>query len=255
MYMSDIGRWNGVDALAEMYYSYSTYTYVLNNPIRLIDPDGMSADEHYEGAEAQEAFRKLQNKSVKEADFDEDKPKKGQKEAQKKEQKNITTNGNLDVKQGATDYIEVGTDITATTLEYGAIPMRKSFSLNQRINGNSLRISTLSKMRFGGSFLGNANIAMTAYNTYDDISSYKDGKIPGVPGISGMRLSYKLGSGAVAVGVSSVYGGVAGAIVGTAGVVGEVLYDYLDYYWIQPLATFNTRLETSLKNGWFPAAR
>jgi RHS repeat-associated protein len=39
-YMNDIGRWMGTDRFADKYEGYSPYTYVLNNPVKLIDADG-----------------------------------------------------------------------------------------------------------------------------------------------------------------------------------------------------------------------
>ncbi|OBW40521.1 RHS Repeat protein [Chryseobacterium sp. MOF25P] len=39
-YMPEIGRWNGIDQLAEMYVSTSTYAYVANNPVLRFDIDG-----------------------------------------------------------------------------------------------------------------------------------------------------------------------------------------------------------------------
>jgi len=39
-YMPDIGRWNGIDQLAEAYLSTSTYAYVANNPVLRFDVDG-----------------------------------------------------------------------------------------------------------------------------------------------------------------------------------------------------------------------
>ncbi|MGG7468178.1 DUF6443 domain-containing protein [Chryseobacterium arthrosphaerae] len=41
MYMPDIGRWGVQDPLSEMYYSFTPYNYVANNPTKYIDPTGM----------------------------------------------------------------------------------------------------------------------------------------------------------------------------------------------------------------------
>lgn len=41
-YESAVGRFTSVDPLAEKYYSISPYAYVMNNPMRYIDPDGCS---------------------------------------------------------------------------------------------------------------------------------------------------------------------------------------------------------------------
>jgi len=40
MYDPQIGRWNHVDALANLYEGVSPYVYALNDPINAIDPDG-----------------------------------------------------------------------------------------------------------------------------------------------------------------------------------------------------------------------
>jgi len=37
----ELGRWFNIDPLAEKYYQWSTYNYVMNNPSKYIDPNGM----------------------------------------------------------------------------------------------------------------------------------------------------------------------------------------------------------------------
>jgi len=44
-YDAALAIWLGVDPLAEKYPAMSPFTYVFNNPIRLVDPNGMEVDE------------------------------------------------------------------------------------------------------------------------------------------------------------------------------------------------------------------
>ena len=55
-YESALGRFTSVDPLAEKYYSISPYVYVMNNPLKFIDPDGRDIKIYYQSGGKNYAF-------------------------------------------------------------------------------------------------------------------------------------------------------------------------------------------------------
>jgi RHS repeat-associated protein len=67
-YLAAIGRWGAVDALTDRYPGWSPYTYVLNSPLRLVDPRGL--DVIITGPDAAEAAKELDRQSSLKVKFD-----------------------------------------------------------------------------------------------------------------------------------------------------------------------------------------
>jgi RHS repeat-associated protein len=213
MYLPELGRWNGGDRMAEKYFPLSSYAFALNNPIILVDPNGMDVTAvaggyQYTGLDAANAFRFFMNinrKSVYIALIENDKLRKSTNTKTDYGQWNV-----LGVKsaQEATTMMEVaygnGTLDNLVYEAHGGITQdtRKNF-FKTRVNDGAERPPDAEKinnyMRHGyGSRVGYVKNLMgyvkddgnSVFNTYQTMSGTDGDKIlRGLSELSGNRLN------------------------------------------------------------------
>ncbi len=130
MYDGILGMWFNVDPLASEFSSYSPYNFSLNNPIRLIDPDGRSPfDVIIKGTEKQAAFNELQ--------------------ASVKGQLNLSMDAN-----GKVSYTQVGTEKLSKDAQQLTTAINDN-SVVVNINAENTTNTQSGKLYIGGAFSGN----------------------------------------------------------------------------------------------------
>jgi RHS repeat-associated protein len=199
MYDAVLGRWHSVDPLAEKYFGFSTYVYCANNPVSLIDPNGMEIIEGKEEVERTKAFANRMVQS--EQKFQKNQWKKAaRKEAKGKSADNIynrieksidrevefqsTVNEIRAMEDSKTIVYNVntnyaGTDVAGKT-EYGGINEKGQKIINISVVSSYAKMGGLEhELVHGYQFLKGEidydpnGLPGLTYDIFDEVSAYK----------------------------------------------------------------------------------
>jgi RHS repeat-associated protein len=199
MYDAVLGRWHGVDPLAEKYFGFSPFVYCANNPVNLIDPNGM---EIKDGKEEVERTKARANRKVK---IEQKFQKKQWVKAARKEAKGNSADNNYNriersidrefefqstvneigaMEDSKTTIYNIytnysGTDVDGKT-EYGGTNENGQHIINIQVRSSYAKMGGLAhELVHGYQFLqgeidyySNGLTGLT-YDIYDEVSAYK----------------------------------------------------------------------------------
>ena len=234
-----LARWHSVDPLADDYSSYSSYNYTLDNPINLIDPNGLWVS----GSEAwnlmnqmfdseKEKQERKDNKKKGEIDTDEAKIELAKNQNKKRENdgyNGATNGGGLDPVSTVFGATGVAGSIASTSNSTFRLTSGANGTFSPKLygsgwkGGSPARIATYSVYKIGGAVSFGSSVTTTA-NSYYDIATgqqqpitYVDATV-GTAGIMSSVASYYAG-------IEIPYVGEAVAVYGTLRLTWDVFFN------------------------------
>ena len=265
---------HGADPHAESYQPMSPYSWVKNNPLGMIDPNGRDAVTYY-GKEAVEYIQDLQNQAIAAEQNSEVQSSKNSfskgfasyRNRQRSEDTDPAEQGGLAggcppgvdcgwvanvARHGlnASGYVSGGLG----GIQIGMLEYRQSLSVNSRIG-------TFPRFRIGYGNLGLATRGLGKLSTYAGapLTTYLDYRSMQAGEIGPGRFTYRLGGtgasifGGALIGaeIGGAYGALGGAAIGGMFWAGEQSYDGIVWFGKQ-LSQGMVQTENALKNGWYP---